>query len=363
MTAECSRVPPGLDPVRLAHAERVLQEWCGAGVLRGAVLALARREGPVRLRSWGVADTAGGVEPMRPDHRFLLTSITKTFTALQVLQAVEAGVVTLDTPVAEVVPAFAAGGKQDVRLWHALTHTTGLDDTEANTAEGPPRGLTPADHLAAACAAPLRAAPGTRVAYCSPPFWALAEIVRRCTGTSHVEHLAQWVAAPLGLRDTRYEPGPEVPERLVLPHVGAGHAHLGEQVRRSAYPAGGVVSSARDLVAYGRMLLRGGVADDGTVLLSRPAVAALWRPWTTGLPGARTYEGVERGVERGLGWALGGPGDLPSRRTLWHSGGSGTSLWVDPDHDLVVVLLTATWFLSYERLARVANAAAATVVA
>jgi CubicO group peptidase (beta-lactamase class C family) len=81
------------------------------------------------------------------------------------------------------------------------------------------------------------------------------------------------------------------------------------------------------------------------------------RPWTVGLPSVRP-ERVEKNfkTERGLGWALGGPGDLRSDRTLWHHGGFGTSIWIDLDRQLVVVLLTATSYLRMRFLGQTINA-------
>lgn len=335
-----------------------LHRWATVGALHGGVLAVACGDGPARTIPFGQVQGPDGWQRAQADHRFLLTSITKALTALQVLRLVDTTDLSLTTPLAEVVPAFGRHGKRTIEIRHALTHTSGIDDRQCNTAEGPPRGLTPAEHLAAVCAASSAAPPGTRVAYCSPVFWVLAELIAKMTGMSHVAHLDACLTGPLDMAGTRYEPGSDRPDRYIDAVVGQPrHHHLPEQVRRLAYPAGGVVSTAGDLLRLGRWLLRGGKLMEGTSLLSQALLADMWRPWTIGLPGARDYEGGRDRTERGLGWALGGPGQVRSPRTLWHSGGSGTSLWVDPDHQAVVVLLTATWFLPRDLLGQVVDAA------
>lgn len=351
-------MPGPSSPSSVSPITAVLDDFVRDGRIRGGVLAMTNGDGTDQLHAFGTVHVGAQERPAWATDRYLLTSITKTLTAMQVLRLVEDGLITLYTPLAELVPEFAANGKQAVLVHHALTHTTGLDDTRANTAEGTATGMKPTEHLAAACDAPLSDPPGSRVSYCSPPFWVLAEMVERLTGMRYVEHLERTLAAPLGMVDTGYNPASEPPSDLVDAHIGpTEHRHLAEQVRRLSYPAGGVLSTASDLLRYGRLLLRGGLSDDDSRVIAPATVAALSRPWTSGLPGERTYEPCPWPTERGLGWALGGPGDLPSRRTLWHSGGSGTAMWVDQDHDVVVVLLTATWFLDAAVFARIVNAA------
>jgi CubicO group peptidase (beta-lactamase class C family) len=337
--------------------EGLLSRLVETGAVHGGVLGVATsRESHVY--GFGSVECDGRTRSPRQGDRFLLTSISKTFTALQVLRLVEQGWCTLRTPVADVVPEFAANGKAEVTFEHLLTHTSGLDDTAANTAEGPMSNLVAADHLAVACAAPLRCPPGHEVAYSSPGFWVLAEAIERCTGRRYTEDLRQTLLDPAGMFATGYDASPAPPPGYVTARVGRPElAHLPEQVRRLSYPAGGVISTVGDLLLYGRMLLdaRSGMNASGP--LSPPTIAALWSPRTEGLSGQRTYEPCAWPTERGLGWALGGPGDLIGRDCLWHSGGSGTAMWVDVASDITVVLLTATWFIGASVFAQVVNTA------
>lgn len=336
----------GLDVERLARTglDERIAELLRQGLLRGGgAIAAAGREGPVFAHAFGAA---GGGEPMRVDHRFLLTSVTKPFIAMQVLQLAEAGHLDLRAPVAAAIPEFGQHGKESVTAWHLLTHTSGID-LVANTAEGPSAGLTGAQHLANALAAALNFVPGTRFEYCSPGFWVLAELITRLSGLDYTEHLRVAIAEPLGMADTRYEPQEQLPERWA--GADALHEpHLAEQVRRVAYPAGGMVSTVSDLAVLGRTLLAGGVRD-GARLLGPATLDAMATKAIDGW-----YQGRE--VAWGLGWELGGPGDFRSERTLFHYGGSGTGLWVDLDYELVVAFLTTSWHLDWRVYGQVANA-------
>lgn len=336
-----------LDAERLADGAlaRLTDGLLASGAMRGGgVLAVADATGPVFAHAFG-RDAAGA--PMRADHRILLTSVTKPLTALSVLQLVERGLLDLHSPVARVIPEFAANGKERISAWHLLTHTSGIDQA-ANTAETDAPHLTPADHLRIACEAGLTFEPGSRWEYCSPAFWVLAELVTRLSGRHYTEQLQAGIAGPLGLADTRYEPGEAEPERW----GGAdapGLAHLAVQVRKLCYPAGGVVGTAGDLARLGQCLLAGGTLD-GARILGPAAVAAM---------GVRTTAGAYQGrpVTWGLGWELGGPGDLRSPGALFHYGGSGTGFWVDRELGLTVAFLTTSWLLDWPVYAQVGNAA------
>ena len=320
-----------------------------------ASCAAATLDGEPVTATYGA--TAGG-EATRLDHRFLLTSVTKPFTAIQVLQLAEAGLLDLRAPVAATIPEFGRHGKEHVTTWHLLTHSSGID-LVANTAEGPSAGLTPQQHLQAALDAGLNFVPGTRFEYCSPGFWVLAELVTRLSGRHYTDELVATITGPLGLTDTRYELQEAVPERW----AGANalyEAHLAEQVRRAGYPAGGIVGTVGDLVTLGRALLDcgGGGAGAGAARRGRGAGPCLVSPATLDVMARKAIDGWYQGrtVARALGWELGGLGDFGGDRTLFHYGGSGTGFWVDLDHGVVIALLTTSWHLDWQVYGRVANA-------
>ncbi|HEY2596712.1 MAG TPA: serine hydrolase domain-containing protein [Chloroflexota bacterium] len=323
-----------------------MEEWVARGALRGAVVAVGDRSDLV----WSAAVGSTDGRPLSVSDRFLLTSITKTLTAVQVLQLVDQGRLDLARPIAEYLPAFGANGKESITTWHVLTHTSGMDQASNTVERWNPR-MTAADHLDQALQARLTFAPGSRLEYCSPPFWVLAELVTRLSGIEYKQHLAREVATPCGMTQTSYELGATGDWAAAY---GLDDTRLADQQRQVGYPAGGVVSTAADLVLFGQMLLAGGQAREGARVLSPAAIALARASHTDGVPGDAF------GARRGLGFALGGPGSLRSRDTFGHGGASGTYMWIDPQHECVVVFLSANWELDRSVLASVCDSVIAT---
>jgi CubicO group peptidase (beta-lactamase class C family) len=144
------------------------------------------------------------------------------------------------------------------------------------------------------------------------------------------------------MKDTGYRPAIELKDRMASTefHEGLGRHKLGEVHDENAYAMGGVAGHAglfattKDVAIYGQMWLNGGTY----------ANVQLFSPITVQMAIARYTEGIT-GANRGLGWVLRGDqwdatGDLFSPLTFGHTGFTGTSLTCDPQHELVVVLLT-----------------------
>jgi CubicO group peptidase (beta-lactamase class C family) len=225
-----------------------LEEFVTRGALRGAVVAVGNRTELV----WSTAVGSTDGRPISISDRFLLTSITKTLTAVQVLQLVDQGRLDLEQPIAEYLPAFGQSGKESVTAWHVLTHTSGMDQA-ANTVERSNPRMTAADHLDQALRAGLASAPGSRLAYCSPPFWVLAELITRLSGIGYMEHLGREVVGPCGMTRTSYELGATGDW---VAAYGLDDPSLSDQQRRVGYPAGGVVRVPRTWCASGRCCWR-----------------------------------------------------------------------------------------------------------
>jgi CubicO group peptidase (beta-lactamase class C family) len=240
---------------------------------------------------------------------------------------------------------FAVNGKERVTTRQLLSHTAGMD-LVSNTTEGLPTSLSAREHIEVALSASLSRLPGLWFEYNSPGFWVLAELVSRLSGTVYTDDLRMNVLRPLQMNATDYETQEKSPDRYVPAHA-TQRTHLAEQVRRLAYPAGGLIATAGDVLRFARCFLSGGKAE-GVRLLSEPALAAMARPAVDAI-----YMG--RPTSWGLGWQLGGPGDLRDPLTLFHWGASGTALWVDGANELAVVLLTATWFLDWRVYAEIVN--------
>ncbi len=314
------------------------------GVLTGAVVAAANGSGDLAQRAVGLS--AGGA-PIAPDDLFLTTSITKAVTAIQVMRLVDDGLLDLRARVQDHLPGFSGDGKDAVQVWHLLSHTSGLSQ-RANVIEGPLTSLEADELESYAIATPLSRPPG-EVEYCSPGFWLLAAIIREITGEHHVEHLRTRITGPVGISADQldYAPGNAPPARLV-PAIASRNAHLAEQVRRNAYPAGGIVATGVGLARLGAELIRS--ARTGSGLLSPAAVTTLSRPWSRGVwPDGRP-------AVWGLGMELKPPGELCGTPTLFHSGASGVGWWVDLERGVSLALLSADWYIPRTVHANVSDA-------
>ena len=321
-------------------AARLVEE----GVLTGAVVAAADGSGGLAERAVGArADGARIVV----DDPFLTTSITKAITAIQVMRLVDDGRLDLRARVQDHLRGFVGDGKEAVQVWHLLSHASGLSQ-RANVIEGPPTPLEAHELEAYAIATPLSRPPGD-VEYCSPGFWLLAALIRERTGQDHVAHLRAAITGPADIPSEQldYVPGSAAPARLV-PAIAARNAHLAEQVRRIAYPAGGVVATGAGLARLGAEIVRSATTDSGT--LSPAAVAAMARPWSRGMwPDGRP-------AVWGLGMELAPPGELCGTPTLFHSGASGVGWWIDLERGISLALLTADWYIPRTVHASVADA-------
>jgi CubicO group peptidase (beta-lactamase class C family) len=180
---------------------------------------------------------------------------------------------------------------------------------------------------------------GNRFHYADINFILLKEVVRQVSGLPLDEYASKNIYQPLGMKDTAFRPPLEKRDRIA-PTVGDNVLITGEPQDYLARQLGGVgghaglFSTAGDLAVFCRMLLGGGEVDGKRVLQQR-TVDQMTAPYFS--RGGR--------VIRGLGWDIASPyssprGNFFSRGSFGHTGYSGTSIWVDPEADIFVILLT-----------------------
>lgn len=322
------------DPERLDAACSVVREAVDAGRLPTGVLAVANSRETVRIEAFG---------PVEANSIFLLASITKPIFASAMLRLVEHGRMLLNEPVVSIIPEFSGPDKAEVRLWHLLTHTSGLDEaTLSRSFERPDRAAAIRESIAAR----LTFKPGTRYSYCNISFNVMAELIARLTGEDDVTYLRTNVLEPLGMYDTDY--APTDPARAV-PVVNSPWSDADGLARWNSFatPYGGLWSTAADLLRFGRMLLRGGELD-GARILAPATVRTMTALHTAGIE-EWNAEGIWNahyglGIGKAGANTSGGPsGELRSPSGSGHDGASGTRLWIEPELDLVFVFLTNRW--------------------
>ncbi|MEX5719571.1 serine hydrolase domain-containing protein [Geodermatophilus maliterrae] len=228
--------------------------WMRANRVPGLSLAITHGDDVVHLRGYG---QAGQDRPVTPDTPFFLASLSKSFTAVSVLQLVEAGRVELDAPVERYVPGFTVADRaagRHITVRHLLNHTSGMADA------GFPDVRLPQPESIEEAVAALRDArtvsrPGTQFHYFERNYAVLARLVEAVTGRPFGDHLREHVLAPLAMTHSTAVVG-STEARGVAPDLAQGHVlAFGVPVPRDeldGYVGGsaGVLSTARDIANW-----------------------------------------------------------------------------------------------------------------
>ena len=329
----------GFDSSRLAAVTQYLGAEVDSGAFPGAVLAVGRHGRLALLAAvghYGVDDP----RPVQAGTIYDLASLTKVVgltTACMLL--VDEGKLALDAPVDRYVPEFRGALKDRVTVRHLLTHSAGLvadlplyDSTKSRAAA-----------LLAVDTSTLLAPPGTSYRYSDLSAIVLMQAVERQAGEPLDRFLRERVFGPLGMSATRFLPPAAWRDRIAPTEHDTLFRHRwlrGEVHDPSAARLGGVsgnaglFSNALDLSRLAAMLLNGGAWD--TLQLIRAETIAEFV----------ARQNVPPGSTRALGWdtpsdsGYSSAGTLLSRRSFGHTGHTGTSIWMDPDRDLFIILLT-----------------------
>ncbi|HPO73986.1 MAG TPA: DUF1343 domain-containing protein [Armatimonadota bacterium] len=349
----------GFDGKRLERLAALLEQAVAAGETPGAVALVADRQSVVFHRAFGHAQVVPRAEPMRPDTLFDLASLTKVVaTAPAILLLVEAGAIRLQDRVVEFIPEFAGEGKDEVDLRHLLTHCSGLPAWKPFYEQG----ASPEELFATICATPLEHPVGRFFRYSDIGFILLGEVVRRVSGLRLDEFTQRHLFAPLGMSETCFCPPASWAARCAATELRDGVSLRGQVHDENAAALGGVAghaglfSTASDLARFCQMLLNDGELE-GTRVLSPLSVRAMLAPQSTCL-----------GSARGFGFDLHSAyasirGDLLPSGSAGHSGFTGTSLWIDRDLGLAIILLTNVVHPTRERSARRLRSRVSNVVA
>jgi CubicO group peptidase (beta-lactamase class C family) len=359
----------GFDPQRLERIDRHFARYVDDGRLPGWLAVIARDGRIVHVGRSGLRDVEAGL-PVEPDTLWRIYSMTKPITSVAAMMLWEEAGFELKDPVARFIPSFAdvrvwRGGNQNkpvtapavepVRIWHLLTHTSGLTYgfhyshplDGIYRANGYEFGSPPGCDLAACCDAwagmPLLFEPGTEFNY-GVSTDVLGRIVEVISGQSLDVFFKERILDPLGMTETGFVAAD--PDRLAALYTPGlvrndrmGAAALREPQFLSG--GGGLVSSAADYHRFTRMLLGEGAAD-GVRLLGSRTLRYMAR---NHLPGGAELEAFARpggaftetqfdGVGFGLGFSVvedPAAGKVAcSRGELAWGGLASTGFWVDP---------------------------------
>ena len=246
----------------------------------------------------------------------------------------------LDAPIERYLPEWASGPQPEwrhkVTVRHLMTHTSGLPPFKEywRTSKGKP------DTLKMIFAEPLESEPGTKMVYSDLGIILMAEIIERLTGRTIDDLAKEYIFSPLAMNDSMYKPPKKLWPLIAPTEFDANFRKRlvqGEVHDENAFAIGGVsghaglFSTAPDLAAFCQMLLNGGVYAHQRIL-RRATIAQFTVPQQLS------------GGTRTLGWVVptegSSSGHYFSAHSFGHTGFTGTSIWIDPDRQLFVVLLT-----------------------
>lgn len=324
-----------LQASRLATMDFLMERAISRGLIAGGVVLIGGRDGIVHTATHGRLTPAHDAPGLSDRTLFDIASLTKVVaTTPAVMKLLEEGRISLMDPVARWFPEFAGTGRDDITILNLLTHTSGLNDISI-PADNPLKSAV----TAAASQSDWKKA-GNRFRYADINFILLGELVRRVSGLTLDAFCRQQLFIPLGMGSTMFLPPPEIAS-AIAPTMGADNRLASGVVqdvnaRRLGGVAGhaGLFSSAADLARFARMLLQGGVLDDRRFFSER-VVTQMTAP----------YFYSKGAVVRGLGWDIESPYSAPkgtffTAMSFGHTGYSGSSIWIDPQRDLFVILLT-----------------------
>lgn len=333
----------GLSP-RLAAQDRARQIdeliglYAGYGQFNGTAL-VAERGKVIYKKGTGFANMEWKI-PNRPETKFRIGSITKSFTAFLILQLAEQGKIRLEGKVSDYLPDYRKDIGERVTIHHLLTQTSGIQEffqlpgfyEEAGRDR---HGVE--EFVKKYCGRWLRFEPGTRFEFSNSGYYLLGAVIERITGRSYEQALKAQVLDPLGMKDTGLDDA-----AAIITNRAAGYEKtMGGYINTPyldmsvPYAAGALYSTVEDLSIWDLAL-----ADDR--LLGKEFKALLFRPYVEAL-----------GARYGYGWVIdkkklsGSPDEVSC---IWHGGvvhgfNSLMERYVDDGHLIILLNNTGTTYL------------------
>jgi len=328
---------------QLKPAYDVLEKAIADKAFPGATLAVGYK-GKVALHAFGKLSYEAKSPQVQLRTMYDVASLTKVIVTTTLVEKLVEGdfhsPLLLDAPIERYLPEWASGPQPEwrhrVTVRHLMTHTSGLPPFKEywRTSKGK------ADTLRMIFAEPLESEPGTKMVYSDLGIILMAEIIERLTGRTLDDLAKEHIFAPLGMNDSMYKPPKKLWPQIAPTEFDAifrKRLIQGEVHDENAFAIGGVsghagvFSTAPDLAEFCQMLLNGGVYAHQRIL-KRATIAQFTTP-----------QELAKGT-RTLGWVVptegSSSGHYFSPHSFGHTGFTGTTIWIDPDRQLFVVLLT-----------------------
>lgn len=324
-----------LDAGRATTIDFLLERAVSQGLIGGGVVIVGNSEGVIYTASRGKVGFTADSPTLNERTMFDIASLTKVVaTAPAIMKLLEEGRITLLDPLTRWFPEFEETDCEDITILNLLTHSSGFNDISFNS----PEPLKTAIHKMGLQKSGRT--PGSSFRYADINFILLAELIQRASGMTLDRYCRENFYGPLGMGDTMFLP-PLDKSGSIASTIGTANEPLtgivqDENARLLGGIAGhaGLFSSAADLSRFATMILNNGRARDTTIMKER-VLAQMTAP----------YFYSNGRVVRGLGWDKLSPYSAPrgsffSESSFGHTGYSGSSIWIDPQRDLFVILLT-----------------------
>jgi CubicO group peptidase (beta-lactamase class C family) len=322
-------------PEKLAAMDAAIEQAIAENRMRGAVLWIEHR-GAVYQKAFGQRAVEPAVEGMTEDTIFDAASLTKVVaTTPAIMLLAQRGLVDVEAPVHKYIEEFQRDGRDEIKVRHLLTHTSGLPAGLSRRPEGPRSAI------AIACQEKLLNKPGSVFRYSDINFILLGEIVERVDGRTLQSFVSEEIFLPMKMRDTRYLPWRDHWDRIAPTEPDGTNMLRGvvhdPTARRMGGVAGhaGLFTTAADLARFARMILNQGQLDG----------KRFFRPDTiTSMTTIQSSALVQ--AKRGFGWDIDSAysrprGDIFPLGSFGHTGFTGTSIWIDPTSNTFWILMTS----------------------
>jgi beta-N-acetylhexosaminidase len=328
---------------KLQPAFTVIENAIADHAFPGATMAVGYR-GKVSYHAFGKLSYDSNSPATKIDTMYDLASLTKVVVTTTLVEKLVEGdfpsPLFLDAPIERYLPEWSTGPQPEwrhrVTVRNLMTHTSGLPPFKEywRTSKGK------ADTLSKIFAEPLEYEPGTKVVYSDLGIILMAEIIQRLTGEPLDQLAREYIFDPLGMSNSMYNPPKKLWPEIAPTEIDNQLRHRlvqGEVHDENAYAIGGVsghagvFSTSPDLAAFCQMLLNRGIYEHHRIV-KRATLSEFTAP-----------QAVAKDT-RTLGWVVptegGSSGHYFSAHSYGHTGFTGTTIWIDPDRQLFVVLLT-----------------------
>ena len=347
---EASPGDVGMSAERLDDVFARISRRVNDNLFPGATAMVVRQGAIVGHRAFGTK-VRGADEPVTLDTLFDVQSMTKVLsTAIVAMVLADRGVIRFDEPVVKYLPDFAANGKAAVTIRDMLRYSAGLplDNQHLDNPDD-------AQVWQLMAHTPLEYTPGSAVLYSDLTYRLLGRALEAAAGMNLDAFAREAVWGPLGMNDTMYDPPASIQSRIAATGYSErrGYVIRGEVQDEQDFALGGITgcdgvfTTARDVAIFCQMILNRG-RYSGERVLSAHLAREMVKNQTPHADATQTDQSPLTNLlqtPKGFGWEkwtrrFSNGGMRLSPQSFGKAGGAGTFMWIDPERELIGVLLT-----------------------